>query len=62
MDAKQRVEIELQELTEKIDNLGALLRGDKPDFISDVQWELLINQEFHMLEYQYFLQERLKNW
>ena len=62
MTAKQCVEVELVELKTKLKSLSKLLQGDKPDFISDIQWELMIEQEFHMLEYAHILEERLKEW
>lgn len=62
MTAKQCVEVELVELKTKLESLSKLLQGDKPDFISDIQWELMIEQEFHMLEYAHILEERLKEW
>lgn len=62
MTTKQCVEVELVELKTKLDPLSKLLQSDKPDFIDDIQWELMIEQEFHMLEYAHILEERLKEW
>lgn len=56
---KERVAQELYELDEKRTKLAELLNKDKPAFISDKQWELLLKQEEVMSTYGLILQERL---
>ena len=57
---KERVEVEHEELGEKLSQLEKFLGCQKPAFISDEHWALLVEQEKHMLGYYSVLQHRLK--
>jgi hypothetical protein len=61
-EAKDRVIEELNELTNKIDKLRILLDGDRPDFITPIQFLLLEDQFEYMEGYQEVLKQRLELW
>lgn len=56
-----RVRQELAELDKKRSKLDQMLQGDKPEYISDVHWDLLKQQCKVMAEYALILAERIEN-
>lgn len=56
-----RVRLELAELDEKRSKLDQMLQGDKPEYVSEVQWDLLKQQYNVMAEYALILAERIEN-
>lgn len=61
-DAKNRVVEELNDLTDKIEKLRVLLDGERPAFISPIQFLLLEDQFEYMEGYQQVLKQRLDVW
>lgn len=61
MDFKQRIEVELKELKERISSLGGFLDSDSKavEVAGKEQVELMWKQLNHMHEYRDILQERL---
>lgn len=57
----ERVRIELSELYEKRSKLDAMLQKGKPEFVSQIQWDLMQKQYEAMSEYSLILAERIKN-
>lgn len=55
----ERMQVELDELYEKLDKLGAFIAKPKPDFLDDNEWALLHEQQEHMTEYYNVLNMRL---
>lgn len=49
---QDRVRLELQELTQKLDALNGMLSKAQPSFIDNKQWALLNKQQKHMDAYQ----------
>lgn len=56
-----RVRQELIELDIKREKLGALLSGERPDFISEEEWERLKKQDEAMSAYSFILSDRIIN-
>lgn len=56
-----RVRIELAELDEKRSKLEAMLQKDKPEFVPQIQWDLMQKQYEAMSEYSLILAERIEN-
>lgn len=54
-----RMQIELDELHERMDKLGAFISKPKPDFLDDNEWALLHEQAEHMAQYYNVLNTRL---
>ena len=59
MDFIQRMEIEKQELDEKLAKLKAFLSSDRMDLVSNPMRELLLTQEDAMMTYSRALGDRL---
>ena len=57
---QERVILEQQELQIKIEALANMLDKPKPDFISQVQWDLLQEQYKHMWSYGNTLRQRIE--
>lgn len=57
---KDRVVLEEEELQIKIEALKNMLDKPKPDFISQVQWDLMQEQYVHMCSYGNILRQRIK--
>lgn len=55
----ERMQIELDELHERMDKLGAFISNPKPDFLDDNEWALLHEQAEHMASYYNVLNTRL---
>lgn len=55
----ERMQIELDELHDKLDKLGAFIAKPKPDFLDDNEWALLHEQQEHMANYYNVLNTRL---
>lgn len=55
----ERMQIELDELHDKLDKLGAFIAKPKPDFLDDNEWALLHEQQKHMANYYNVLNTRL---
>lgn len=55
----ERMQIELDELHERMDKLGAFISKPKPDFLDDNEWALLHEQAEHMASYYNVLNTRL---
>lgn len=55
----ERMQIELDELHERMDKLGAFISKPKPDFLDDNEWGLLHEQAEHMASYYNVLNTRL---
>lgn len=55
----ERMQIELDELHERMDKLGAFISKPKPDFLDDNEWALLHEQAEHMAQYYNVLNARL---
>lgn len=60
--ARARVEIELEELNEKMRKLGNFLESDKTQSLSRVSYELLCVQLQTMKTYASILEKRLFYW
>lgn len=60
--AKARVELELEELKEKLVALGEFLDAGQPAKVDDIGWELLHEQRKHMRAYRDVLETRLESW
>lgn len=56
----ERVVLEEQELQSKIEALANMLDKPKPDFISQVQWDLMQEQYKHMWSYGNILRQRIE--
>ncbi|MEE3700053.1 Gp49 family protein [Mannheimia haemolytica] len=56
----ERVRIELAELYEKRSKLKAMLQKDKPEFVLQIQWDLMHKQYEAMSKYILILAERMK--
>ena len=56
---QERVQVEKNELTIKLNALEVMLSKSQPHFISDAQWKLLHEQQKHMKAYKQVLEERL---
>lgn len=56
-----RVRIELAELDEKRSKLDAMLQKDKPEFVPQIQWDLMQKQYEAMSAYSLILAERIEN-
>lgn len=54
-----RMQIELDDLHDKMDKLGAFIAKPKPDFLDDNEWALLHEQQEHMANYYNVLNTRL---
>ncbi len=61
-DAKARVEIELKELSERLDKLNAFYMTDNFKGLKAEQQELLTEQIMVMTRYKEILTKRLANW
>jgi hypothetical protein len=59
MDFIQRMEVEKQELDEKLAKLKQFLSSDRMDLISNPMRELMLTQEDAMMTYSRALGERL---
>lgn len=57
----QRVQIEYDQLQEKLSKLKTFLAYNKPDFISQKQWELMQQQQKIMGDYVFILYQRLND-
>ena len=62
MNAKERVEKELDELLERISKLTNFIKTENYNNLSEIQKALLIAQCDIMLAYTDILKLRLKNW
>jgi len=56
---EQRVIEEREQLQDKLNKLDAFLLKGKPLFIDDKNWELLMDQYFHMSNYNVVLTQRI---
>ena len=54
-----RMQIELDELHERMDKLGAFIAKGQPEFLNDDEWTLLQEQANHMANYYNVLNARL---
>lgn len=54
-----RMQIELDDLHDRLDKLGSFLEKGKPNFLDENEWELLFEQQKHMTEYYNTLNTRL---
>ena len=54
-----RMQIELDDLHDKMDKLGKFVAKPKPDFLDDNEWALLHEQQEHMVNYYNVLVARL---
>lgn len=60
--AKERAEIELKELDERLTKLDAFIESGKYLSLSQIQQELLLKQRDYMTSYFITLNERIKHW
>lgn len=56
----ERMQIEADELDDKLAKLEAFINKDKPDFLSEVEWDLLRQQAEYMALYLDTLKSRLE--
>lgn len=57
---EQRVIDEKKELEGRLIALNKFIDGDKPNFVTSEQWELLHEQAEHMYNYYLVLEKRIK--
>ena len=59
---KERVQLEAEALSTKLEDLNKILEQVQPKFISNYQWAMLQVQQVHMQSYLGILNKRLANW
>lgn len=59
-DFKERLQVEYDELFERLDKLGSFLDKGKPENFDDGHWELLKEQQTHMSNYLSVLNMRMQ--
>lgn len=55
-----RLNIERNQIYDRLEKLSPLLKGGQPNFINSEQWALLHEQEKHMIAYRDVLNQRIK--
>lgn len=59
MSYVKKIQLELDELYDKMNDLGVFIAKGKPNFLDDDEWELLKEQSEHMARYYNVLNIRL---
>lgn len=59
---KSRLELEISEVGTRLEALRDLLSKPKPDFISQLQWDLMDEQYKYQSLYSAVLHKRLSAW
>lgn len=59
---EQRVVEEYNELVDKINKLRTFLEQDRPEFVAELQWDLMVQQYGLMAGYARVLSARIDNF
>lgn len=59
---EQRVVEEYNELVDKMNKLRTFLEQDRPEFVAELQWDLMVQQYGLMAGYARVLSERIDNF